>query len=269
MSRETSTNGGISRPGSALLPMATDEDTHEREATAVNTEASALEKLGEITTSHGISYDDNLVSPAESYLGAYETLRGNITVARAHFRKNMLTAHEILSDDTDQNDADAYFVLFQCLLHTGDDIDALIAFELTGSIEKTVEMRLGEIRDEDKIATTELLDFSKETFSPNDAVPTRGTWDFETDINICKYCWDTPFCQNCLPLLQQGSSKMLACDARHKWLRVPRWNLRESTGLRDGTIMMRGEIVDGRHVGGQRVKIKEWLSTIWKEWDIE
>ncbi|KAI1023732.1 hypothetical protein LB504_005215 [Fusarium proliferatum] len=313
-----------------------------KEATAANTEASALEKLGEIMTGHRISYDDNRVSPAESYIGAYETLQGNYTAARAHFRKNMLTAHEMLSDDTDENDADAYFVLFQCLLHTGDDINALIAFELTGPIEKTIEMRLGEIRGEDKTAAVELLEFVKEKFSASDAAPTRytavldelqrrihlgndedekattsesyqriysflvakrpaagdgddpshppyeitysdivinwqyfcngncgGTWDFETDINICKYCWDTPFCQNCLPLLQQGTSKMLACDARHKWLHVPRWNLRESTGLRDGTVMMGGEIVDGRHVGGQRVKVKEWLSTIWKQWDIE
>ncbi|EXA35873.1 hypothetical protein FOVG_12995 [Fusarium oxysporum f. sp. pisi HDV247] len=312
-----------------------------KEATAANTETSALEKLGEITIGHRISYEDNRVSPAESYMGAYETLQGNFTAARAHFRKNMLTAHEMLSDDTDENDADAYFVLFQCLLHTGDDTNALIAFELTGPIEKTIEMRLGEIRGEDKAAATEILEFAKEKFSPNDAAPTRytavldelqrrmdlgnvesektitnetyqrlysllaqkrpatedgdgpnqpyeitysdivinwryfcngncgGAWDFETDINICKYCWDTPFCQNCLPLLQQGTSKMLACDAGHKWLHVPRWNLREGTGLRDGTVMMGGEIVDGRHVGGQRVKIKEWLSTIWKEWDIE
>lgn len=87
----------------------------------------------------------------------------------------MLTAHEMLSDDTDQNDADAYFVLFQCLLHTGDDINVLISFELTGPIEKTVEMRLGEIGGEDKIATTELHDFAKETFSPSDAAPTRYT----------------------------------------------------------------------------------------------
>ncbi|KAL5586192.1 hypothetical protein FOBRF1_016062 [Fusarium oxysporum] len=312
-----------------------------KEATAANTEASALERLGEITIGHRISYEDNRVSPAESYMGAYETLQGNFTAARAHFRKNMLTAHEMLSDDTDENDADAYFVLFQCLLHTGDDTNALIAFELTGPIEKTIEMRLGEIRGEDKDAATEILEFAKEKSSPNDTAPTRytavldelqrrmdlgnvesektitnetyqrlysllaqkrpatedgdgpnqpyeitysdivinwryfcngncgGAWDFETDINICKYCWDTPFCQNCLPLLQQGTSKMLACDAGHKWLHVPRWNLRESTGLRDGTVMMGGEIVDGRHVGGQRVKIKEWLSTIWKEWDIE
>ncbi|RKK88311.1 hypothetical protein BFJ69_g167 [Fusarium oxysporum] len=312
-----------------------------KEATAANTEASSLEKLGEITIGHRISYEDNRVSPAESYMGAYETLQGNFTAARAHFRKNMLTAHEMLSDDTDENDADAYFVLFQCLLHTGDDTNALIAFELTGPIEKTIEMRLGEIRGEDKAAAREILEFAKEKFSQNDAAPTRytavldelqrrmdlgnvesektitnetykrlysllaqkrpatedrdgpnqpyeitysdivinwryfcngncgGAWDFETDINICKYCWDTPFCQNCLPLLQQGTSKMLACDAGHKWLHVPRWNLRESTGLRDGTVMMGGESVDGRHVGGQRVKIKEWLSTIWKEWDIE
>lgn len=59
---------------------------YSREATAVNTEASAFEKLGEITTSHEISYDDNLVCPAESYLGAYETLREKMTVARARFR---------------------------------------------------------------------------------------------------------------------------------------------------------------------------------------
>ncbi|KAF4415260.1 Nacht and tpr domain containing [Fusarium acutatum] len=313
-----------------------------KEATATNIQASAFEKLGEITTGHRISYDDNRVSPAESYMGAYETLRGNFTAARAHFRKIMLTAHEMLSDDTDENDADAYFVLFQCLLHIGDDINALIAFELTGPIERTIEMRLGEIRGEDKAAGTELLEFAKEKFSPSDAAPSRytavldelqrrihlgndkdektattesyqriysllvakrpasgdgddprqlpheitysdivinwryfcngncgGTWDFETDINICKYCWDTSFCQNCLPLLQQGTSKMLACDAGHKWLHVPRWNLRESTGLRDGTVMTGGEIIEDRHVGGQRVKIKEWLSTIWKEWDIE
>ncbi len=87
----------------------------------------------------------------------------------------MLTAHEMLSDDTDENDADAYFVLFQCLLHTGDDINALIAFELTGPIEKTIEMRLSEIRGEDKAAAAELRDFVKEKFSTSDAAPTRYT----------------------------------------------------------------------------------------------
>jgi hypothetical protein len=215
-------------------------------------------------------------------MGVYETLQGNFTAARTHFRKNILTAHEMLSDDTDENDADAYFVLFQCLPHTGDDVNALVAFELTGPIEKTIEMRLGEIRGEDKVAVTELLEFAKENLSLSDTAPHRytavlnelqrrihleneedekttttethqrlyallvkkrpatgdeddpsqpyeitysdivinwryicsgncgGAWDFETDINICKYCWDTPFCQKCLPQLQQGTSKMLA-----------------------------------------------------------
>ncbi|KAF5692789.1 hypothetical protein FDENT_2664 [Fusarium denticulatum] len=101
--------------------------------------ASAFEKLGEITISHRISYDDNRVSPAESYVGAYETLQGNFTAAGAHFRQNMLTAHEMLSDDTDENDADASFVLFRSLLHTGDDVHALVAFESIGPMERRLK----------------------------------------------------------------------------------------------------------------------------------
>ncbi|KAF4341850.1 nacht and tpr domain protein [Fusarium beomiforme] len=268
-------------------------------------------------------------------------MQGDFVAARALFHKNMLTAHQMLTDDTYENDADAYFILFQCLLHTGDDANALIAFELTGPSEKTVEIRLSEIRGEDQFIARELMEFASEKFSPNDAPAQRynvildelqrrmhlddedserststkayqriysllaekrpalegsadpsqlyeitysdivinwryfcggncgGSWDFETDMNICKYCWDTPFCQNCLRKLQGGESKMLACDVAHKWLHVPRWNLRGSTGIRDGTVNVGGEVVDDQRVGGERVRIKEWLSTIWQQWGIE
>ncbi|KAM6485833.1 hypothetical protein HDV62DRAFT_403210 [Trichoderma sp. SZMC 28011] len=92
--------------------------------------------------------------------------------------------------------------------------------------------------------------------------------DFNNGLNICKYCWDVGFCDECLPLLKANKLKKIVCNPGHEWLAIPRWNPRGNAAVRDGIVQIGGELVDGVRVGGETVTVKEWLASLRKEWEI-
>lgn len=95
-----------------------------------------------------------------------------------------------------------------------------------------------------------------------------GRWDFNTALNMCKYCWDMGFCDECLALLKANKLKRIVCSPSHDWLAIPKWNPRGNKAARDGTVQIRGELIDGIRVGGETVTVKEWLASLKTEWEI-
>ncbi|PNP55504.1 hypothetical protein THARTR1_04334 [Trichoderma harzianum] len=92
--------------------------------------------------------------------------------------------------------------------------------------------------------------------------------DFNNGLNVCKYCWDVGFCDECLPQLKANKLKKIVCSPSHEWLAIPKWNPRGNAAARDGIVQVGGELVDGVRVGGETVTVKEWLASLKKEWEI-
>ncbi|EHK18004.1 uncharacterized protein TRIVIDRAFT_122489, partial [Trichoderma virens Gv29-8] len=91
-------------------------------------------------------------------------------------------------------------------------------------------------------------------------------WNFNNALHICKYCWDIGFCDDCVSLLKANKLKKIVCSPSHDWLAIPKCNPRGNTAARDGTVQVRGELIDGVRVGGETVTVKEWLASLKKEW---
>ncbi|KKP01684.1 hypothetical protein THAR02_06230 [Trichoderma harzianum] len=86
--------------------------------------------------------------------------------------------------------------------------------------------------------------------------------DFNNGLNVCKYCWDVGFCDECLPQLKANKLRKIVCSSSHKWLAIPKWNPRGNAAARDGIVQVGGELVDGVRVGGETVIVKEWLASL-------
>lgn len=91
-------------------------------------------------------------------------------------------------------------------------------------------------------------------------------WDFDHALNSCKYCWDLGFCDDCLSLLKDGKLKKIVCSPDHEWLAVPKYNPRGNMAVREGTVQVGGELVNGVRVGGEHVAVKKWIGLLKEEW---
>ncbi|KAL7932962.1 hypothetical protein V8C35DRAFT_305925 [Trichoderma chlorosporum] len=93
-------------------------------------------------------------------------------------------------------------------------------------------------------------------------------WSFSKGMNMCKFCWDITFCDDCLLLLKANKLKKIVCNFNHDWLVIPKWNPRGNMAARDGTVQVGGELVDGVRIRGETVLVKDWLASLKKEWEI-
>jgi tetratricopeptide (TPR) repeat protein len=94
------------------------------------------------------------------------------------------------------------------------------------------------------------------------------SWDFNNALNTCKYCWNIGFCDDCLSLLKTGKLKRFVCSSNHDWQAIPKWNPRGNTAARDGTVQIRGDLVDGVRMGGETVPFEEWLNLLKTDWGL-
>ncbi|KAK1244073.1 hypothetical protein MKX08_002211 [Trichoderma sp. CBMAI-0020] len=93
-----------------------------------------------------------------------------------------------------------------------------------------------------------------------------ATWGFDRALNMCKYCWDLGFCDDCLSLLKDGRLKKIVCNSHHEWLAIPKYSPRGNMAAREGTVQIRGELVKGVRVGGELVTVKEWIGLLKEDW---
>ncbi|KAI0384764.1 hypothetical protein F5Y04DRAFT_247759 [Hypomontagnella monticulosa] len=300
---------------------------------------------------HGTLGMDSLSYIASYYATVCKDAQKAQEVLQGHFD----AAFEMLSDDNDDNDGDAYYDLAEALVYYGDESNALCAFSLPlplvapspnsalmrwildfetepelglserlismvnaggprGFLHNQVELALELIRGgrfnihvDDNIGLNErtIRDSERLTDKTSGPVTDESTndhaseaqiqsaleriqlkleqwtssckrsaerwcdvcaksWDFDTALNHCRFCYNTDFCDGCLAKLKVGELRMFSLDAEcskdHDWIRLPRRD--KETYMRS----LRQEVYiggyfdgEGRRVGGEVVSAATWL----------
>ncbi|PKK47698.1 hypothetical protein CI102_6702 [Trichoderma harzianum] len=243
------------------------------------------------------------IHAADLFTSAFHTLHGNRAAARETVKQYMRISMDNLSDDTDENDYWAAYIQFKSKalnLEAGPQqwlIDEMTKFvkakcplgatqsDRVNAVKTELEARLAATSKEgDEPKQTELcMEIQKalaalESVQSKDIAKTFGytcdgtcgetPLDFNNGLNVCKYCWNVGFCDECLPQLKANKLKKIVCSPSHEWLAIPKWNPRGNAAARDGVVQVGGELVDGVRVGGETVTVKEWLASLKKEWQL-
>ncbi|KAI2470092.1 hypothetical protein F4781DRAFT_430670 [Annulohypoxylon bovei var. microspora] len=95
-------------------------------------------------------------------------------------------------------------------------------------------------------------------------------WDFDNSLYMCKYCYDTGFCEECLAKLKRGENIFsfggLVCSDTHDWVYLPKREKREWLKCLMGNVMVGGHIENGVRVDGESVPVSQWLGSLKREW---
>ena len=83
------------------------------------------------------------------------------------------------------------------------------------------------------------------------------SWSYADDLCVCRYCPDTQFNRVCFNKLEVNKLERYVCDPGHSWLHVPPWSDQEALEVGQGKVRVRGELMEGKRVGGEIVDIEE------------
>lgn len=193
----------------------------------------------------------NLLTSTKAFLASYYSQSKDFVKAQDLFRDDVFTAISILEDEDPDNDPIGYKSLIRCFIHTGDDRNALNAWSL--------------LYPNDTLARSDDDEGESIRSGPLDAKCKGGcgkTWTYADDFYICKSCYQTIFCGDCLDELKGNRSKTWACHPEHSWLHVPPWN--------DENVAGKGMIrVIDESDSSKEVKISDWIKDLKRIWEIE
>ncbi|XDG03489.1 hypothetical protein ABKA04_003104 [Annulohypoxylon sp. FPYF3050] len=109
----------------------------------------------------------------------------------------------------------------------------------------------------------------------------ENTSGFEHEFYHCMYCSNQDFCSGCLARLRTpgSSTRILACNAKHKWLRVPPHGDDMYVGLKTKSVRIPREVratKDDESIleicygddGGKIITMEEWKEALAKKWGI-
>lgn len=175
----------------------------------------------------------------------------------------------------------------ELLVALGNDPSLTTLDEQFQFVSKEVEKRLSNSKDTGEEETklkaacqgiqSKLAQFSKlkafSTFWFQCDGPCKRKWDFEMPINLCKYCLDRGFCNECLQLLKEDKlwpqpADGTVCNKTHDWLYLPKWDRESYLGPLFGNVRVGGHLEDGRRVGGDVVPISTWLDGLRDGWGL-
>ena len=98
-------------------------------------------------------------------------------------------------------------------------------------------------------------------------------WNHENAIYLCRYCYDTAFCEECLGRLKRGERIFtfggFLCNRNHDWLCLPKREKREWLECLKGNVRVGGRFEGGVHVDSELVPVSQWLDTLKREWGWE
>lgn len=109
----------------------------------------------------------------------------------------------------------------------------------------------------------------------------ENTSGFEHEFYHCMYCSNQDFCGGCLARLRTpgSSTRILACNAKHRWLRVPPHGDNMYVGLKTKSVRIPREVratKDDESIleicygddGGKVIAMEEWKEALAKKWGI-
>ncbi|KAI0835757.1 hypothetical protein F5Y06DRAFT_118345 [Hypoxylon sp. FL0890] len=105
--------------------------------------------------------------------------------------------------------------------------------------------------------------------------------EFGGDFYHCVYCSNQDFCRDCLARLRtpDSSAAITACNAKHRWLRIPPHGGATYVGPRAMTVQVPREVrptEDDESIleicydedGGKEITVEAWKEALAKEWDM-
>ena len=194
------------------------------------------EGLGYAYTTH----DTSLV------LGYLYQMIGRESSARACFATHVRLAVDLLTDDTTDNDLQGYQILFSVFIKIKDDDNTLAAMSLSfldmlHNLDEAAEREShgtdrieGDNKDDSSgeddrhsgstegAASEELsANFDEGQNEQAIACDECGCGFQDSDLHICRVCYDLGFCGDCIKLVKEGRTKILQCSPKHEFLCLP------------------------------------------------
>jgi hypothetical protein len=80
-----------------------------------------------------------------------------------------------------------------------------------------------------------------------------------SDMFICRFCFDTGFCSDCLEKVQDGTHPRKICGSSHEWLLFPKVRKAQLLPPKDGMVQS----------AGKWVELETWANNLGKNWDLE
>ena len=80
----------------------------------------------------------------------------------------------------------------------------------------------------------------------------EGTFAVFEGLNMCRFCLDSIFCDDCLKILRNEGFPFRVCHPKHEFMKVPKFD----QTVPAGSVM----------VGEKTVSIEEWISKLKQDW---
>ena len=253
-----------------------------------------MEDLAEVLDVYGDK------KPLSYPLASFHVSQGDQEKARSLLMVEFRAGLTLLSDETTDNDDEGYQKLAQVLAHTDDVLNALSALYLCflcdcddgddaeqgGDTEHENELQQGDASKERDQSVQQLAAVGKDEANTNvkpssvklkpfvinwwcdgAACKKQIRWDEGQGIWFCTVCHNITFCDACFIKLHDGTLPRHICSPDHQCVHVS-W-IEEYNATEKGYVRVGGQLVDGRRVGGDFIKIDAWLDGIRNTWGVK
>ncbi|KAJ5110586.1 hypothetical protein N7532_001121 [Penicillium argentinense] len=186
-----------------------------------------------------------LVLPPQLYLARFHHVSREYAKARELVRTMVQVALELLSDDDEKNDSEAFAKLLYVFIPLGDEknVAAVSALFALGTLwNESDESGNGEGREYD-------IDLQCSGLCEH-------KWRVPSEMWICMNCIMVYLEENCLRKLREGRLEQNVCHQDHDFLEVPKWDEDRMASLPKGKVPW----------GNQNITLDEWVQEIRKEY---
>ena len=169
----------------------------------LNTATNYLSKLSEMLPE--VVTPSEIDLPPQLWLARYHHLNGDDAKARQVVRNSVQVVIELLSDEDESNDMDAFHKARFIFTALGDEINALTSIAMETREERSRYGKNGPYM-------SLLCDAKCGKFADHRI----GMW-------ICKHCVNMLLDDECMADLKVGKLKRNVCNPNHDFIRVPKW----------------------------------------------
>lgn len=200
---------------------------------------SVMEYLGKIS---GLVPEEvtqsQLMVPPQLYLARFHHLDNNDAKAHQIVRDLVQIALELLADDDEENDIDAFGKLLYAFIPLDDSKNALAVLGLIGLLNRSDH---GDGR----------LEYDLNMHCDGGC---KHVWKMPSELWVCKNCIAITLEENCLKKLQERKLERNVCNPDHDFLEVPKWDPHQMESLPKGMVRW----------GDQNITLDEWKHEIRK-----
>ncbi|CAG8365215.1 unnamed protein product [Penicillium salamii] len=174
--------------------------------------------------------------PPQLWLARYHKLNDDDSKARQTVRSLLQVVIELLSDEDESNDKDAFKKSHSVFISLGDDKNAMTALAM--------ETRESRFRYGD----------SGWNMSLSCDGDCDHCWNFPSEMWICKHCVNVRLDDGCMTALKEGKLTENFCNPDHEFIQVPNWDKEWLESIPEGVVPW----------GDQIITLDQWKQEIQK-----